>query len=76
VRHHRVVGHAGARARVLMDGDGGHNVGVKPQNLVVVVGLLDVLEFLPDLVKVGRCRLTASKSELKPRLITGLATKM
>jgi len=44
----RVVGHEGARTRVLMDGPGGRVVGVKPQNLVVVVGLLDLLD-LPDL---------------------------
>ena len=39
----RVVSHEGARARVRMDGPGGRVVGVKPQNLVVVVGLLDLL---------------------------------
>ena len=34
----RVVSNEGARARVRMDGPGGRVVGVKPQNLVVVVG--------------------------------------
>jgi len=48
-----------------MDGPRGRVVRVKPQNLTVVVGLLNVLEFLPDLFKVGRCRLTASNPVLK-----------
>jgi hypothetical protein len=47
----RVVSHEGARARVVMDGPGGRVVGVEPQNLVVVIGLSDVLEALPDLVR-------------------------
>jgi len=34
-----------------MDGPRGRVVSVKPQNLTVVVGLLNVLEFLPDLFK-------------------------
>jgi hypothetical protein len=48
----RVVSHEGERARVRMDGRGGHRgraVGVKPQNLVVVVGLLDLLKAQPEL---------------------------
>ena len=44
----RVVSHEGARARVLMDGPSGRVVGVKPRNLVVGVGLLDLLA-VPDL---------------------------
>ena len=40
----RVVGHAGARARVQLDGPSGRVVGVKPQNLAVVIGLLDLLK--------------------------------
>jgi len=44
----RVVSHEGARAKVRMDGPGSRVVGVKPQNLVVVAGLLDLLEKLPD----------------------------
>ena len=43
----RVVGHDGARARVLMDG--GRDVRVKPRNLVVVFELLDRLLELPGL---------------------------
>ena len=46
----RVVSHAGGRAWVVMDGPGGRVVGVRPQNLVVIVGLLDLLA-LPDLFK-------------------------
>jgi len=46
----RVVSHEGARARVLMDGPGGRVVGVKPQNLIVVVGLLDLIA-LPDIFR-------------------------
>jgi len=38
----RVVSHEGARAQVLTDG--GRVVGVRPQNLVVVLGLSDVLQ--------------------------------
>jgi len=41
----RVVGHAGARALVRLDGPSGRVVNVKPQNLVVVIiGLSDVLQ--------------------------------
>jgi len=48
----RVLSHAeGARAKVVMDGPSGRVVGVRPQNLDVVVGLLDLLQFVPDLVK-------------------------
>ena len=39
----RVESHEGARAKVRMDGAGGRVVGVKPENLVVTVGLLDLL---------------------------------
>jgi len=39
----RVVSHEGERARVRMDGPGCCVVGVRPQNLVVVIGLLDLL---------------------------------
>ena len=46
----RVVSHEGARAKVRMDGPGGRLVGVKPQNLVVVVGLFDLLA-LPDVFR-------------------------
>ena len=45
----RVVSHEGARAKVRMDGPGGRVVGVRPQNLAVDVGLLDLLEALPSL---------------------------
>ena len=47
----RVVSHKRARARVRMDGPGCCVVGVRPQNLVVVVGLLDLLEYLPDVFR-------------------------
>ena len=40
----RVESHDGARAMVVMDGPGGRVVGVEPQNLVVVLGLSDVLQ--------------------------------
>jgi hypothetical protein len=40
----RVVDHEGARVRVRLDGPGGRVVGVKPQNLAVVVGFLDLLK--------------------------------
>jgi hypothetical protein len=40
----RVVSYEGARATVLMDGPGGRVVSVRPQNLVVVLGLSDVLQ--------------------------------
>jgi len=43
----RVVSHEGARARVLMDGPDSRVVGLRPGNLVVVVGLLDLLD-MPD----------------------------
>ena len=46
----RVVSHEGARAKVLMDGPGGRVVGVRSQNLIVVVGLLDLLA-LSDLFR-------------------------
>ena len=45
----RVESHGGARAKVRMDGAGGRVVRtMKPENLVVTVGPLDMLEYLPD----------------------------
>jgi hypothetical protein len=44
----RVVGHE--RARVLIDGPTSRDADVKPQNLVVVLGLLDLLQ-APDFFK-------------------------
>ena len=39
-----MVGHEGARARVRLDGPAGRVVGVKPRNLTVAIGLLDLLK--------------------------------
>ena len=70
----RVVSHAGARARLLMDGPDCRVVGVRPQNLVVVVGLLDILGLSDLFSEEGLRRLDPTDVALLRRVNRGFRT--